>query len=89
MRINLKQLLWEWRGVLIAAPSVAVLVMGLRLVGLLQTLELTALDKFFRWLPLEPTDSRIVIVEINEEDIRNTGHWPISDSQLAKLWVRA
>lgn len=85
MWATLRQFLWQWRGVLIAAPSVAGLLIGLRLAGLLQGLELAALDEFFRLRPKEPVDSRIVIVGINEPDIQKVGQWPISDAMLAKL----
>ena len=66
MWAKLRQQLWQWRGVLIAAPSVAGLLIGLRSAGLLQAVELAALDEFFRRRPKEAVDSRIVIVEINE-----------------------
>ena len=85
MWAKLRQQLWQWRGVLIAAPSVAALLIGLRSAGLLQGLELAALDQFFRLRPKEPVDSRIVIVGINEADIQKIGKWPLSDAKLAKL----
>jgi adenylate cyclase len=85
MWAKLRQQLWQWRGVLIAAPSVAGLLIGLRSAGLLQALELAALDEFFRRRPKEAVDSRIVIVEINEADVQKAGQWPMSDATLAKL----
>lgn len=85
MWAKLKQQLWQWRGVLIAAPSVAAVLIGLRSAGLLQPLELAALDQFFLLRPREPVDQRIVIVGINEADIQKAGQWPISDATLARL----
>ena len=85
MWAHLRQQIWQWRGVLVAAPSVAGLLIGLRLAGWLQASELPALDQFFRLRPKEPVDSRIVIVEINEADVQKGGKWPISDAKLAKL----
>jgi adenylate cyclase len=85
MWAKLSQVLWQWRGVLIAAPSVAGLLIGLRSAGWLQGIELAALDEFFRLRPTEPVDQRIVIVEVNEADIQKAGQWPISDATLAKL----
>jgi adenylate cyclase len=82
---KLRQFLGEWRGVLIAAPSVAGLTIALHLTGALQLLEWAALDQFFQWRPLEPIDPRIVIVAINERDIIKAGQWPISDAVLAQL----
>ncbi|MEM1394366.1 MAG: adenylate/guanylate cyclase domain-containing protein [Cyanobacteria bacterium P01_H01_bin.150] len=84
MWVRLKKLIWKHRGVFIASPSVAVLLTGLRLAGLLQPLELAAWDYFFRLRPVEPVDSRIVIVEMNELDIQKLGY-PLSDEKLARL----
>ncbi len=82
---KIQQVLWEWRGVFITAPSVALLTIALRSLGVLQLLEWATLDLFFRWRPLEPTDSRIAIVAINESDIQRAQTWPISDQTLAQL----
>ncbi|MEL6462405.1 MAG: adenylate/guanylate cyclase domain-containing protein, partial [Cyanobacteria bacterium J06621_15] len=84
MWVRLKKLIWKFRGVLIACPSVAILLIGLRLNGSLQSLELAAWDYFIRLRPSEAVDSRIVIVEYNESDIRKLGH-PLSDEKLAGL----
>ena len=81
---QLKQLLWEWRGVIITAPTVAGLTLALRMTGLLQGLEWGALDIFFRWRPNEPQDPRIAIVEIDESDINYVGTWPIPDAVFAE-----
>jgi CHASE2 domain-containing sensor protein/two-component sensor histidine kinase len=56
-----------------------------RLTGSMQTLEWMAFDNFWRLHPLEPADTRVVIVGINEEDIRAVGNYPIPDKDLAKL----
>ncbi|NER21390.1 MAG: adenylate/guanylate cyclase domain-containing protein [Symploca sp. SIO1B1] len=82
---NFKQLLWKWRGVWITAPSVTATVIALRLCGWLQPWEQTTLDQYFRWRPPEPIDDRIVIVGIDEADLKKAKQWPISDSQLAQL----
>ncbi|MDZ8183564.1 MAG: adenylate/guanylate cyclase domain-containing protein [Nostoc sp. ChiSLP02] len=82
---KLKPRIWQWRGVLLAVPNITILVIGLRLTGLLQLLELAALDQFFLLRPREPVDSRIVIVEINEADVRKQGQWPMSDAALASV----
>ncbi|MEQ9367604.1 MAG: adenylate/guanylate cyclase domain-containing protein [Coleofasciculus chthonoplastes F3-SA18-01] len=88
MWATLRKQLWQWRGVFIAAPTVAGIVIGLRWAGWLQELELAALDQFFRWRPPEAVDSRIVIVEIDEQDIQKLGNWPPSDRTLAQLLNR-
>jgi adenylate cyclase len=81
----LRQKIWAWRGVLIAAPSVAGIVILLRLVGILQPLEWFAYDLMFLARPLEPQDQRIVIVGINEADIQKLGHYPVNDGEIAQL----
>ncbi|MBD1899437.1 CHASE2 domain-containing protein [Trichocoleus sp. DQ-A3] len=85
MWITLKQQLWRWRGVLITVPSVAGGLLILRLVGTLQLMELVALDQMFRLRPSEPTDPRIVLVTVDESDIKELGQWPMSDEVLARL----
>ncbi|MFN6567411.1 adenylate/guanylate cyclase domain-containing protein [Dendronalium sp. ChiSLP03b] len=83
MWTKLKPRIWQWRGVLMAVPNVTALTIALRLTGLLQLLELATLDQFFLLRPPEAVDTRIVIVEINEADIRKQGQWPMSDAVLA------
>ncbi|MEP0786585.1 CHASE2 domain-containing protein [Coleofasciculus sp. FACHB-129] len=85
MWTTLKQRIWQWRGVLITAPSIAGVLVALRLAGALQLLELVALDQFFRLRPLEPADPRIVIVTIDESDIKKLRQWPMSDAVMARL----
>lgn len=82
---NLKQQIGKWRGVLITAPTVAGLVIAASSVGLFQTMEWATRDQFFRLRPRELVDTRLVIVTINESDLKKVGHWPISDAVLAKL----
>ncbi|HLO47935.1 MAG TPA: CHASE2 domain-containing protein [Kamptonema sp.] len=83
--VKVKQFLSNWRAVLVSAPSVATLIITLRFLGLFQMLEWAALDQLFRLRPLEPPDSRIVVVTIDEATIRNIGQWPIPDAVLAKV----
>jgi len=80
--------IWEWRPVWLTAPIVAGLVILLRLTGTLQFWEWMALDRFFLLRPLEPPDSRIVIVGISDQDIKSLGRWPIEDARLAELLER-
>jgi CHASE2 domain-containing sensor protein/two-component sensor histidine kinase len=75
----------RWRGVLITVPSVSGSLLLLRLAGLLQFMELAAFDQSFRMRPTEPDDSRIVLVTIDESDIKRLGQWPMSDAVLARL----
>lgn len=80
-----KRLLWEWRGVWVTAPSVAVLVILVRSLGLLQSFEWAAFDQYLRLRPAEPQDERIVIVGINEADLQDIRQPIISDAIYAQL----
>jgi PAS domain S-box-containing protein len=84
MWIPLKQHLWRWRGVLVTVPSLAGGLLLLRFAGALQLMELVALDQMFRLRPAEAVDSRIVLVTIDESDIKQLGQWPMSDAALAR-----
>jgi PAS domain S-box-containing protein len=85
MWANLKRQIWQWRGVLITVPSIAGGLLILRLTGALQLMELVALDQMFRLRPIEPTDPRIILVTVDESDIKQLGRWPMSDAVLARL----
>ncbi|MBX9252746.1 adenylate/guanylate cyclase domain-containing protein [Desmonostoc muscorum CCALA 125] len=80
-----KRLLWQWRSVLITTPSVAGVVILLRLAGLMQPWEWAAFDQYMRLRPQEPPDERIVIVGINLADIKKIRQPIISDDVYAKL----
>jgi adenylate cyclase len=82
---NLRQLLWQWRGVLITVPTITGLVLALRSTGWLQLWEWTTYDQFLRWRPGETLDQRIVIVAIDEPDIQTLKQWTLSDATLAQL----
>ena len=82
---KIQQNLEEWRGVILIAPTIALSVIILRMMGGLQLLEWAALDVFFRWRPLEPVDERILIVGITELDIQQMKQWPLSDQVLTEL----
>ncbi|MEE3718268.1 adenylate/guanylate cyclase domain-containing protein [Tumidithrix elongata RA019] len=84
---KLKLQIWQWRGVLLAAPSATLLVLILRLSGFLQPLEWAMLDQFFRWRSPEPDDPRVVIVGIDEPAFQKLG-WPMSDGKLAEVLTK-
>ncbi len=67
------------------APAVTVLILTLRALGWLQGWELNSFDALVRSRPPEAPDSRIVIVGIDELDLRNLGQWPFPDEHLAQL----
>ena len=77
----------QWRGfaaILVGAVVAAVLV--IRTLGLLQGLELAIYDQWVRYASrVEEPRSRIVILAITEQDIREQGHWPLSDRTMTEL----
>lgn len=73
-----------WRVGALPGLLVIALVVAVRLVGGLQFFERFALDYMLRLRFPEPTDERILVVGINEQDIRQLGY-PISDQTLATL----
>ncbi|MBD0346767.1 MAG: CHASE2 domain-containing protein, partial [Coleofasciculus sp. Co-bin14] len=85
MHKPIRRLLWEWRGVLIWAPTVAGLVILLRWIGLFQSWEWATFDQYMRLRPIQPRDDRIAIVGINEADIQETGQGIIPDAVYARL----
>ncbi len=82
---DLKKLFWRWRFVFLTASGVATFCVAGGVAGWFQILEWAALDAFFRLRPAEPTDDRILIVTIDETDIRKVGKWPIPDAVLAEV----
>jgi CHASE2 domain-containing sensor protein/CheY-like chemotaxis protein/nitrogen-specific signal transduction histidine kinase len=82
---RLKAQIIRWRGIELTAIGVTIMVMALQLTGTLQFLECAVLDQWFRLRPYESSESRIVIVTIDEPDLSRLGQWPISDATLAKL----
>ncbi|MDJ1182022.1 CHASE2 domain-containing protein [Roseofilum sp. BLCC_M143] len=75
----------RWCKVLLAATAITGIIVGVRMTGVLQPLELSSLDQWFRLRPREETDSRIIIVGIDETDLELVGQLPISDEILVRL----
>lgn len=85
---QLKQQVKSWREVVLPGISIIALVMIVRFAGLLQFHELTAFDLFLSLRPAEAVDTRVVIVGIDEDDIKAAGSYPIPDRDLAKMLRR-
>jgi adenylate cyclase len=81
----LKQLVWEWRGVWITAPSVSVFVILVRFVGLFQFSEWAMFDHYMQMRPQLPRDSRVVIVGLDETDLKTIGQALVPDQIYAEL----
>jgi diguanylate cyclase (GGDEF)-like protein len=75
----------QWGGFFLSSGSIYLLIFGLRWLGWLQPSEWAAFDLFIQLRPAEPVDERIIIVGVQESDIRYLGNWPASDRVLAKI----
>ncbi len=84
------QTILNWTGrlghpVILSTLGASVLVLGLRTLGALQSLELGAYDQVLRSRPASSLDERFLIVGIDETDIQTRREWPIQDSTIAEL----
>ncbi|MCL6434666.1 MAG: CHASE2 domain-containing protein [Leptolyngbyaceae cyanobacterium HOT.MB2.61] len=59
-----------------------------RQLGWLQSPELAAYDQMVRLRQDAPPDSRLLVVAINETDIKNQKRWPLSDLTVANLLAK-
>ena len=75
----------KWGGFFLSSGSIYLLIFGLRWLGWLQPSEWAAFDLFIQLRPTEPVDERIIIVGVQESDIRYLGSWPASDHVLAQI----
>lgn len=75
----------RWLAVLITTPTVAGLVVIIKIAGFFQLLEWATYDQFFRIRPAEAIDERLLIVTVDESDINYVKKWPIPDQTLAQL----
>lgn len=73
------------RTVLIASIAVSAVVIGGKQLSLLEGLELSFADTLVRLQPDKGVDPRLLIVAVDEEDIRNLGKWPTSDRVINQL----
>ncbi len=81
------RLIWKSKitGSLVISGLVFFAMFGLRTTGTLEPLELSAYDFLIGLKPdTSAWDPRIVLIRINEDDIRKLGQWPISDKTLTK-----
>jgi CHASE2 domain-containing sensor protein len=71
---------------LIASMGVTCLVMGVRWLGILQSLELHTFDKMMQLRPAEAEDDRVLLVKVTEDDIKNLGgQFPLHDDTMLRL----
>ncbi|MEO3703816.1 CHASE2 domain-containing protein [Trichormus azollae] len=70
---------------LMTASWIAICVLLFRYIGLLQSLELAALDQFFHLRRYEVPEETITIIAIDETSLHQAGSWPISDENIAQV----
>lgn len=78
------EFLWRFISTIPGIVAIAIIVFA-RMTGSLQFLEWTAFDRLMRLRPEETVDERILIVGINEDDIRKVKKYPIPDKEIALL----
>ncbi|MBV6626188.1 MAG: CHASE2 domain-containing protein [Rivularia sp. (in: Bacteria)] len=78
------EFLWKFVSTIPGIAAIIIIVFA-RVTGSLQFLEWTAFDRFMRLRPEETVDRRILIVGINEDDIRKIKKYPIPDKEIALL----
>ena len=85
-RIDQEFRLWA----LAARPGiiVVIVVILMRIAGVMQSWELMLFDTMLRLRPVEKPDERIVIVGIDEEDIKWVGQYPVPDEKIATLLTK-
>lgn len=82
-KINLRTKVW--REVILPAALIFALIVLARLCGLLQVQELMIFDDFMRLRIAMPPLPRVVIVGIDEADLKLVGSLPVPDRDLAKM----
>ncbi|MBD2438682.1 CHASE2 domain-containing protein [Nostoc sp. FACHB-110] len=76
-----------WQMVMLTSVGVTAVVWGMRELRFLQSWELKAYDQLLRSRPIEPPDSRLLLVKITEEDIARF-KWPLSDVTINQLLAK-
>ncbi|AFZ55789.1 integral membrane sensor hybrid histidine kinase [Anabaena cylindrica PCC 7122] len=76
------------RSVLIITPSIALTVMIGQSLGIFNLPEWKLRDEWMRLAPSENMADEIVIITIDEGDIKSVGKWPVPDWALAELLAK-
>ncbi len=69
----------------LASIAITALLVALRQIGGLQSLELLTFDYLTRLQADQGPDPRLLVVEVTEEDIRTQQEWPLSDQTIATV----
>jgi len=78
----------QWRAPALSGLTAAAVLVMLRLLGVLEPLELKTFDVMQRLRPVEPVDRRIVVVSVSESDLNWLDTPLISDAILAQVIER-
>ncbi|MGK7917140.1 MAG: CHASE2 domain-containing protein, partial [Prochloraceae cyanobacterium] len=77
--------IWQNRYLLLRTSVLTTaVVMGLRLLGMLQPIELEAFDRLMRHRPYEQPDQRLLIIQATPEDIRGQAEKPKHNASLSE-----
>ena len=82
---EIKRKAWQFKSLILVVAGVSGLVILGSFTSAYEPYELSTLDLWFRLRSSEDKESRIVVVNISESDIRALNEWPISDDNLAEL----
>ncbi|BAZ46846.1 diguanylate cyclase/phosphodiesterase with Chase sensor [Chondrocystis sp. NIES-4102] len=70
---------------LLLTVFISLIILGIRRLSGLQTLELLAYDWLVNLKSQNHTDPRLLVVEITDKDIEQQNSWPIADQTMAQL----
>lgn len=82
---QVKQQAKIWQVGLLPGLVVVACILLARATGSLQVLEWMAFDQLLKSRPIEPPDPQVVIVGINEQDIKMLGKYPVPNQTLADV----
>jgi CHASE2 domain-containing sensor protein/tRNA A-37 threonylcarbamoyl transferase component Bud32 len=82
--LNGRQIPWKLVTILGVSLGVTGLVVGAKNLGWWEMGELAVYDRSVRWKSSPPTDARLLIVAITEEDLNLQKTWPLPDRTIAK-----
>lgn len=81
-----------WRigisSVIVSSTAITGLLYGVRHIGGIQQLELMVFDQMMRSRPAREVDTRLLVVNIDENDIKALNQWPLSDHIIAQLLAK-
>jgi CHASE2 domain-containing sensor protein/tRNA A-37 threonylcarbamoyl transferase component Bud32 len=83
--LNDRQIPWKLVTILGVTLGVTGLVIGAKNLGWWEMGELAIYDRSVRWKSPTPTDARLLIVAITEEDLNLQKTWPLPDRTIAKI----